>query len=97
MKLPLLNTREFAKIINKIGFNCKRQEGSQVFWGYVEGRATVVLNPGGEEIDRGLLNIPTDRNNYTNVLSVVYTKDITNCINIYVFWYRKIIYKKKFK
>ena len=56
MKLPLLNTREFAKIINKIGFNCKRQEGSQVFWGYVEGRATVVLNPGGEEIDRGLLN-----------------------------------------
>ncbi len=56
MKLPLLNAREFAKIINKIGFNCKRQEGSHMFFEHVDGRTTVIPNHGGEEIDRGLLN-----------------------------------------
>ncbi|HLC75044.1 MAG TPA: type II toxin-antitoxin system HicA family toxin [Candidatus Nanoarchaeia archaeon] len=55
-KLPLLNARELSKIIQKIGFKLKRQEGSHMFFEHPDGRTTVIPNHGGEEIDRGLLN-----------------------------------------
>ena len=55
-KLPLLTANELAKIIKKIGFEFKRQEGSHMFFEHTDGRTTVVPNHPGEEIDRGLLN-----------------------------------------
>lgn len=55
-KLPLLNAREMAKILNKLGFELKRQEGSHMFFEHPDGRTTVIPNHGGEDIDRGLLN-----------------------------------------
>lgn len=55
-KLPLLTAREMAKILEKLGFELKRQEGSHMFFAHPDGRTTVIPNHGGEEIDRGLLN-----------------------------------------
>ena len=55
-KLPLLNAREVAKVLERLGFICKRQEGSHMFFELPDGRTTVIPNHGGEEIDRGLLN-----------------------------------------
>lgn len=55
-KLPLLNAKEVSKILNKLGFKLKRQEGSHMFFEHEDGRTTVIPNHGGEEIDRGLLN-----------------------------------------
>ena len=55
-KLPLLNAKEVAKILEKLGFVCKRQEGSHMFFEHFDRRTTVIPNHGGENIDRGLLN-----------------------------------------
>lgn len=55
-KLPLLNAREISKILEKLGFKLKRQEGSHMFFENNDGRTTVIPNHGGEDIDRGLLN-----------------------------------------
>ncbi len=54
-KLPLLKASELAKILKKLGFEFKRQEGSHMFFEHSDGRTTVVPNHPGEEIDRGLL------------------------------------------
>ena len=55
-KLPLLNAKELAKVLGKLGFQLLRQEGSHMFFRHPDGRTTVVPNHQGEEIDRGLLN-----------------------------------------
>ena len=55
-RLPLLNAKEMSKILLKMGFELKRQEGSHMFFEHSDGRTTVIPNHGGEEIDRGLLN-----------------------------------------
>ena len=55
-KLPLLTAQETAKILKKLGFEFKRQEGSHMFFEHPDGRTTVIPNHPGEEIDRGLLN-----------------------------------------
>lgn len=55
-KLPLLNAHEMCRILQKLGFELKRQEGSHMFFEHPDGRTTIVPNHGGEEIDRGLLN-----------------------------------------
>ena len=55
-KLPLLSASEFAKILTKIGFVFKRQQGSHMFFEHPDGRTTVIPNHPGEELDRGLLN-----------------------------------------
>ena len=55
-KLPLLTAKEVSKVLNKLGFELKRQEGSHMFFEHKDGRTTVIPNHGGEEIDRGLLN-----------------------------------------
>ncbi|MBI4044226.1 MAG: type II toxin-antitoxin system HicA family toxin [Candidatus Diapherotrites archaeon] len=55
-KLPLLTAREISKVLKKLGFVFKRQEGSHMFFEHADGRTTVVPNHAGEEIDTGLLN-----------------------------------------
>jgi len=55
-KIPLLNAKEVAKILDKLGFKLIRQEGSYMFFEHSDGRTTVIPNHGGEDIDRGLLN-----------------------------------------
>ncbi len=55
-RLPLLSAKEMSKILLKMGFELKRQEGSHMFFEHPDGRTTVIPNHGGEEIDRGLLN-----------------------------------------
>ena len=55
-KLPLLTANQFVKILKKLGFEFKRQQGSHMFFEHSDGRTTVVPNHPGEEIDRGLLN-----------------------------------------
>ncbi len=55
-KLPLMRAIEVAKVLKKLGFEMKRQEGSHMFFEHPDGRTTVIPNHGGEEVDRGLLN-----------------------------------------
>ena len=55
-KLPLLSANEVIKILQKMGFQKIRQEGSHVFMQHPDGRTTVIPNHPGEDIDRGLLN-----------------------------------------
>ena len=56
MKLPLLTANEVAKVLKRLGFLFKRQQGSHMFFEHPDGRTTVIPNHAGEEIDRGLLN-----------------------------------------
>ena len=55
-RLPLLNAKEASRILQKLGFVLKRQEGSHMVFEHPDGRTTIVPNHGGEDIDRGLLN-----------------------------------------
>lgn len=55
-KLPLLTAKELAKVLGRLGFQFKRQQGSHMFFEHSDGRTTVIPNHPGEEIDRGLLN-----------------------------------------
>lgn len=55
-KLPLLSANELIKILQKIGFQKVRQEGSHIFLRHLDGRTTVVPNHPREDLDRGLLN-----------------------------------------
>ncbi len=55
-KLPLLTAKELAKVLGKLRFEFKRQEGSHMFFEHKDGRTTVIPNHPGEDIDRGLLN-----------------------------------------
>ena len=54
-KLPLLDTRELIKILNKMGFEVIRQRGSPIYMKHKDGRCTVVPMHAGREIGRGLL------------------------------------------
>ena len=55
-KLPLLSANKVIKILQKMGFEKVRQEGSHVFLRHPDGRTTVIPNHPGEDDDRGLLN-----------------------------------------
>ena len=55
-KLPLLNAKEIARILNNLGFRFIRQEGSHMFFEHPDGRTTVIPNHPGQDIGRGLLN-----------------------------------------
>ncbi len=55
-KLPLLSARELSKILRKLDFKFKRQQGSHMFFEHPDGRTTVIPNHPSEELDRGLLN-----------------------------------------
>ncbi|MCX6750460.1 MAG: type II toxin-antitoxin system HicA family toxin [Candidatus Pacearchaeota archaeon] len=52
----MLSANEIIKILQKMGFQRIRQEGSHVFLQHPDGRTTVVPNHPGEDVDRGLLN-----------------------------------------
>lgn len=56
MKLPLMSAKEFSKVLKKLGFEFKRQQGSHMFFEHSDGRTTVIPNHPSEDIDRGLLN-----------------------------------------
>ena len=47
--------KEISKILNKLGFEFKRQQGSHMFFEHRDGRTTVIPNHPGEDVDRGLL------------------------------------------
>jgi len=51
VKLPLLNAQELSRILKKLGFELKRQEGSHMFFAHADGRTTLIPNHGGEDID----------------------------------------------
>ncbi|MBI2145733.1 type II toxin-antitoxin system HicA family toxin [Candidatus Woesearchaeota archaeon] len=55
-KLPLMKAKEVAKVLEKLGFEFKRQKGSHMFFGHADGRTTVIPNHPTEHVDRGLLN-----------------------------------------
>lgn len=55
-KLPLMKARDIAKVLDKLGFEFKRQKGSHMFFEHPDGRTTVIPNHPGERVDRGLLN-----------------------------------------
>jgi len=55
-KLPLMNANEMAKVLKRLGFEFKRQQGSHMFFEHKDGRTTVIPNHPGEDVDRGLLN-----------------------------------------
>ena len=55
-KLPLLNAVEVSRILDKLGFKFKRQQGSHMFFEHPDKRTTVIPNHPGRDIGRGLLN-----------------------------------------
>ena len=55
-KLPLMTAKDITKVLEKMGFECKRQKGSHMFFENPDGRTTVIPNHPGEKVDRGLLN-----------------------------------------
>lgn len=55
-KLPLMKAKDVAKVLEKLGFEFKRQKGSHMFFGHLDGRTTIIPNHPTEHIDRGLLN-----------------------------------------
>jgi len=55
-KLPQITAKEVSKVLQKLGFEFKRQKGSHMFFGHKDRRTTTIPNHPGEKIDRGLLN-----------------------------------------
>jgi len=55
-KLPLINAEKVSKVLKKLRFELKRQQGSHMFFEHSDGRTTVVPNHPSEDIDRSLLN-----------------------------------------
>ena len=51
-----MGAKEISKILKKLGFEFKRQQGSHMFFEHADGRTTVIPNHPGEDVDRGLLN-----------------------------------------
>lgn len=54
-KLPQLTAIQLAKIIDKLGFEFIRQEGSHMFFRHSDGRTTVIPNHPREKVGPGLL------------------------------------------
>ncbi|NQU79107.1 type II toxin-antitoxin system HicA family toxin [Candidatus Woesearchaeota archaeon] len=54
--MTLLSAKEISKILNKLGFELQRQQGSHMFFEHADGRTTVVPNHPGEDVDGSLLN-----------------------------------------
>jgi len=51
-----MKATEIAKVLQRLGFEFKRQEGSHMFFEHPDGRTTVLPNHPNEDVDRGLLN-----------------------------------------
>jgi predicted RNA binding protein YcfA (HicA-like mRNA interferase family) len=56
MRLPVMSAKELSKVLKKLGFEFKRQQGSHMFFEHPDGRTTIIPNHPGEDLDRGLLN-----------------------------------------
>nr|MBI4157061.1 type II toxin-antitoxin system HicA family toxin [Candidatus Woesearchaeota archaeon] len=55
-KVPLIKAREVIKVLEKLGFEFKRQRGSHMFFEHSDGRTTVIPNHPADVVDRHLLN-----------------------------------------
>lgn len=55
-KLPLLNAQEMGRILVRLGFELKRQQGSHRIYEHPDGRTTVIPSHAGEDLKKGLLN-----------------------------------------
>jgi predicted RNA binding protein YcfA (HicA-like mRNA interferase family) len=55
-KLPIIKAKELMRILEKPGFECKRQRGSHMFYEHPDGRTTIIPNHPSESVDRGLLS-----------------------------------------
>lgn len=53
--MPTLRPRKLIKILQGLGFEKVRQEGSHIFFKHTDGRTTVVPFHAGKDIGRGLL------------------------------------------
>lgn len=73
-KFPLLTAKQLISVLEKLGFYCKRQRGSHMFFEHIDGRTTIVPNHSGEKIDRGLLvkivkkDLNLDKDDFLNLL-----------------------------
>lgn len=54
-RLSMLKPQRLIKILNKLGFEKIRQEGSHIFFKHSDGRTTVVPFHKGRDIGRGLM------------------------------------------
>ena len=54
-RLPILKSRELVRVLRELGFKAIRQRGSHLFFAHPDGRTTLVLIHGSEDIGRGLL------------------------------------------
>ena len=54
-QLPTLKPRKLIKLLQSLGFENVRQEGSHIFFKHPDGRTTVVPFHAGKDIGRGLL------------------------------------------
>lgn len=59
-RLPSLKARKIIKIINHLGFQKIRQEGSHIFFKHKDGRVTVIPFHQGKDIGKGLLRAIID-------------------------------------
>ncbi len=51
----MLKARDVTRALRLLGFKILRQSGSHLFFQHPDGRTTLVLRHGGEDISRGLL------------------------------------------
>lgn len=54
-RLPMLKTRDVARILAELGFLVVRQKGAHIFFQHPDDRTTLLSRHGGEDIGRGLL------------------------------------------
>ena len=51
-----MKATEVAKVLQKLGFEFRRQKGSHMFFEHSDGRTTVIPQHPTEHVDRNLLN-----------------------------------------
>lgn len=54
-KLPIINARQFEKILFRIGFEIIRQKGSHRFYKHPDGRYTTLPHHKGEDLSRPII------------------------------------------
>ncbi len=54
-KLPVINAKQFEKILIRLGFELIRQKGSHRFYKHTDGRYTTLPHHKGEDLSRPLI------------------------------------------
>ncbi|MDP2820705.1 MAG: type II toxin-antitoxin system HicA family toxin [bacterium] len=54
-RMPMLKAEDVIRVLKVLGFFEARTKGSHIFFKHPDGRTTLVLKHGGEDIGRGLL------------------------------------------